>query len=404
MKIAYVTMRFPKRSETFAQVETRQLVTLGHEVSVYTMHPEKRDEETSLADSGVAEDHLHRPAKRLSLSDAFTIFRYPVLAARLLLTLLVSCWRTPHHLLKALVLLPTAMGLFHRMNKENPDVVHLFWGHYPAIVGWLWLTSRPGRKLSMFLGAYDLMYRFPLSRILGRHIQAQKRGVLLTHAHANLSAIEDFGLNADQVVVSYRGVDLSRLPQSLHRERTGRVLSAGRLIPEKGMAVLIQAFARVSHDYPESELIIAGEGPQSEELSSLVVDLGLTGRVHLVGYVDQLQLFEEMSSANMFVLLSSSWSERLPNVVKEAMALGVRPLVHQSPGMDELVPSPDLGTVIDELSISKVAESLAEGLNHSQGSGAGVEARKRRQWIEQTFDVRAVMARRCDLWQSCRNS
>lgn len=397
-------MRFPKRSETFAQVETRALKKLGHDVSVYTLHPEKPDDEVGVEGTGVEPDQLYRPAARVSLADIALVLRHIPLAIRLVWVLLRTCWRTPRHFAKAMVLLPAAMGVFSQLMKDKPAVVHLFWGHYPALVGWLWLAANPGHRLSMFLGAYDLMYQFPLSRVVGRKLQSEGRGLVFTHAKANLQAIGDFGLDASQVVVSYRGVDISQLQSEPGSKVPQRIFSAGRLIPEKGMATLVQAFSSVVAQYPDATLVIAGDGPQKPYLIKLAEQLGITNSVSFPGHLPQQVLFAQLSSADVFALMSSSWSERLPNVVKEAMALGVHPLVLESPGMFELIPSPLLGTVLQNASEQAVSQALLD-IFEAENSAERVAQlqQERRNHIQQHFDASTIMFKRCDLWQACLN-
>lgn len=397
-------MRFPKRSETFAQIETRALKKLGHDVSVYTLHPEKPEDESGLESTGITPSQLYRPVARVSLADMVLVLRHAPLAMRLVWVLLRTCWRTPRHFAKAVVLLPAAVGVFSQLMKDKPSVVHLFWGHYPALVGWLWLAANPKHRLSMFLGAYDLMYKFPLSRVVGRNLQFEGRGLVFTHAKANLQAIDDFGLDSSQVVVSYRSVDMSQLKLAPGSKVPRRVFSAGRLIPEKGMATLVQAFSRVVAQYPDATLVIAGDGPQKPYLIKLTEQLGITSLVSFPGHLPQPVLFAQLSSADVFALMSSSWSERLPNVVKEAMALGVHPLVQESPGMFELIPSPVLGTVLQNASEQAVSQALLDIFEaESSAEQLAQVQQERRAFIQKHFDASAIMVQRCELWQACLN-
>ena len=61
------------------------------------------------------------------------------------------------------------------------------------------------------------------------------------------------------------------------------VAFAGRLVPEKGPHVLLEAFARFAEELPEARLVVAGEGPFAGALERRVAELGLGGRVDLTG-------------------------------------------------------------------------------------------------------------------------
>jgi glycosyltransferase involved in cell wall biosynthesis len=99
------------------------------------------------------------------------------------------------------------------------------------------------------------------------------------------------------------------------------VLFAGRLAPEKNLEALIDAFAIVARRNPTT-LILAGEGPLDIDVHRRINERGLTDRVILLGYVNDLPRLMRSSAA----FVSLSHFEGHPNTVLEACALGV-PLV-----------------------------------------------------------------------------
>jgi GalNAc-alpha-(1->4)-GalNAc-alpha-(1->3)-diNAcBac-PP-undecaprenol alpha-1,4-N-acetyl-D-galactosaminyltransferase len=97
------------------------------------------------------------------------------------------------------------------------------------------------------------------------------------------------------------------------------VVGMGRLEDQKGFDLLIDAFARIAADHPELDLRIVGEGPRHEALEQRGSHLGLAGRVHFLGWLDQPAAV--LRGAELFVL-SSRW-EGFPNALLEAMACGL---------------------------------------------------------------------------------
>ncbi|TXC71930.1 glycosyltransferase [Sphingomonas ginsenosidivorax] len=98
------------------------------------------------------------------------------------------------------------------------------------------------------------------------------------------------------------------------------VLAAGRLVPEKGFARLIAAFATLPED--AARLVIVGDGPQADTLRRQSETLGLADRVTLAGYVPDIR--PALDAARLLVL--SSDFEGFPAVLVEALAAG-RPVV-----------------------------------------------------------------------------
>ncbi len=105
------------------------------------------------------------------------------------------------------------------------------------------------------------------------------------------------------------------------RPSTGQktLVAVGRLVPEKGFDLLLEAFARVAPEHPNWRLVIWGEGPLRRDLEAQRDRLGLRSRVSLPGRTQAL--FRELRRADLFVM--SSRREGLPMALGEAMACGL---------------------------------------------------------------------------------
>ena len=91
------------------------------------------------------------------------------------------------------------------------------------------------------------------------------------------------------------------------------------LVPHKDHATLVRAAGRLADRFPSLYWVIAGEGPERAELERLRAELGLDGRVHLLGHLDEPARL--VADADCFVM--SSREEGLGTSVLEAMALGI---------------------------------------------------------------------------------
>jgi glycosyltransferase involved in cell wall biosynthesis len=97
------------------------------------------------------------------------------------------------------------------------------------------------------------------------------------------------------------------------------LITAGRLIQQKGQWHLIRAFSEVAKEHPTATLIILGEGEYRPQLEQLINDAGLSENVHLIG--NQPNVYQFLSRADLFVF-SSLW-EGMPNTMLEALSVGL---------------------------------------------------------------------------------
>lgn len=111
------------------------------------------------------------------------------------------------------------------------------------------------------------------------------------------------------------------------------LLNVGRLSPEKGQDLLLQAVAALAPEFPGITLRFAGIGPLEGKLRELAVSLKIADRVEFLGYVtDMPRLFSQCDA-----VVQSSSTEGLPNVILEAAYLRVPIVATAVGGTDEVV-------------------------------------------------------------------
>ncbi|MHB8504885.1 MAG: glycosyltransferase family 4 protein, partial [Acidimicrobiales bacterium] len=122
------------------------------------------------------------------------------------------------------------------------------------------------------------------------------------------------------------------------------VLSIGRLVQDKGYAVLLEAVAQARSAGCELRLVLGGEGPERPALGAMVGQLGLGGSVRFLGAVAQDRLVDLYRDADMFCL--ASFAEGLPIVLMEAMATGLPVVATSVAGIPELVRHGESGLLV----------------------------------------------------------
>jgi glycosyltransferase involved in cell wall biosynthesis len=194
------------------------------------------------------------------------------------------------------------------------------------------------------------------------------------------------GIDRAKLVVLPNPVDVAAIRVSADAETTEiptssglRLLAVSRLAPEKGVDLLLEAFAGVLRRFPSADLRIAGDGSCRPALERQCKHLGIEQRVKFLGNVaEPASLFR---CATLFVL--SSREEAMPNALLEAAAAGL-PIVATpaSPGLAAVLNGQPGTWLVREISAKAVEATLCDAL-----SSIHAGQRFRHVWIE-PFDLK----------------
>ena len=170
--------------------------------------------------------------------------------------------------------------------------------------------------------------------------------------------LAELGVSRDKLKIFRNGVDLERFRPENKSEARNKIglpaarkilLSVGNLIELKGHHIAIDALTKLPED---TYLVIAGTGPERENLEHQAQQLGLSNRVWFAGHVDNQDLKWWYSAADILILCSSR--EGWPNVLLEAMACGTPVIATTVGGIPEIVLSPIAGRLMN----NRTVESL----------------------------------------------
>ncbi len=164
------------------------------------------------------------------------------------------------------------------------------------------------------------------------------------------------------------------------------VLSAGRLSPEKGFDVLVDAAAHVLRRCPRTGFVHFGEGGERERLEARIRERGLTNRFLLKGFTNDLDRY--LPWADLVVL--PSHTEGLPNVALEASAAGVAVVATAVGGTPEVVADGETGRLVPPAQPERLADAIANLLTDDRTRMAMGRAGRTRMLAEFTFEAQAL--------------
>jgi glycogen(starch) synthase len=145
------------------------------------------------------------------------------------------------------------------------------------------------------------------------------------------------------------------------------ILAMGRLVHKKGFDLLIRAFAHLASEFPQVQLLIAGDGEERAALERLIDELNLRERVILLGFTDRATSLALFWGCEFFVL--SSRLEPFGIVVAEAMAAHKAVLATRSGGVVDLVQPGTNGLLVDA-DVGALAQGMRELLAHPDATRA----------------------------------
>jgi len=146
-------------------------------------------------------------------------------------------------------------------------------------------------------------------------------------------------------------------------EGAWKIVQAARLVPKKGIATALNAFAAFAGKFPASTFAIAGEGPMEEELRGLAAGLGVADRVQFPGFLSQEALRRLFRDSHIFFHPSETAGgdvEGVPNALLEAMAGGLPVVATRHGGIPEVVRDGESGLLCAERDASALAGALAK--------------------------------------------
>jgi len=361
LNIAYVINQYPKVSHTFIRREIHALERQGCNILRIAL----RGWDAELADE---EDLLERAHTRYVLKDGF----------------FALFWALLHTLLTKPVRFLKALNLAFRMSRgaERPWPYHItYLAEACRILPWISsfgathvhahfsTNSTEVVMLANVLGAPP--YSFTVHGQVELHFGGLSEKVSRA---AFVVAISSFGRSQlfhrveyalwHKVRVIHCGLEPSfhgvgSLPPSV----TPRLVCVGRLSKEKGQLLLIEAAHCLASKDIDFELVLAGDGGMRAEVENLISSYGLARQVRITGWISSSQVRKEILESRGLVL--PSFSEGLPVVIMEAMALRRPILATYVGGIPELVLHGENGWLFTAGSIDDLASAMEECLSKS---------------------------------------
>lgn len=347
--LLYLASRMPELSETFVYRELFGLRKRGVDVIAGSVRPPAHFVDEALGPLSDQAFIVYAPATLAALPLALAL--HPGLA----LGALLDAMRADHtsvtsrlkHVFQAMMGIAAGWRLRGRRIKH----VHAHMAHVPATVG-LYLARTVGAQFSFTGHAADLFVdraalRFKLDRAAFV--------ACISHWHRRFYS-KVAALPADRLPIIRCSV---ALPDAICPEST-EIVTVARLVPKKGIDILISAFAAA--DVGDWTLRILGDGPERDALTALAAQLGVAHRITFEGARPHIACLAAIAEAGLFVLpcrtAANGDMDGIPVVLMEAMAAGRAVVAGDLPAIRELIDHDHSGLLVTPNDPAALAQAI----------------------------------------------
>jgi colanic acid/amylovoran biosynthesis glycosyltransferase len=280
------------------------------------------------------------------------------------------------------------------LRARQARVLHVFFGN--VAVHLLPLLETAGIPVVVSFHGADVT-----GAIAGENYRATRERVFALAAkvacrsEALAAAVERLGCPPEKLIVVRTALpELEFVSRGLPADGAFHFVQASRLVPKKGLATSLAAFARLAERHPKARFTIAGAGPLEAELRARARELGVAERLQFAGFLDQTALRELFASAHVFLHPSETVNgdvEGVPNGLLEAMATGLPVVATRHGGIAEAVEDGVSGLLCTE----RDADGVAAAMERLIGDPALYEriARQGSEAVRAKFSREAVGAR-----------
>lgn len=181
------------------------------------------------------------------------------------------------------------------------------------------------------------------------------------------------GCPGNKIVVHHSAIDCEKFTfkqRQLPRQGNINIVSSGRFVEKKGFIYSIRAVADVVKKFPNIKYTIIGDGILKKKYKKLIRRLQVGDRIKLDGWHPHDEYIAILDKAHIFIAPSivaeNNDQEGIPNVLKEAMAMGLVTIATNHAGNPELIDDNVSGFLVEERSIAQISESIEYILNNQE--------------------------------------
>ncbi|MBW2618926.1 MAG: glycosyltransferase family 4 protein [Deltaproteobacteria bacterium] len=362
-RTAFLSLWFPKPSETFVFREVTGLIERGLPLSVFTLYGElTRGLSPEMAAYSDQVERLGLPYLAGAAGEVlYWHKRRPALVRRLWGEVPFRRWSSLEQAGENLWAFLCGFRLARRFEEERMGHIHAAWAGGPATAAWV-AARLSGLPFSFSARAGDI---HPPDGALIEKIR--DCAYVRANNKANLAYLQGLaGQYGPKIKMVYNPLSLApRPPAPVKRQPPYRLLALGRFARTKGYDVLLKACGRLKDQGLNFRLTLAGEGPWGRRLKSLARRLKIEERVEFPGFIRHDRVSELMAGADLFIMPSvvhqkTGDKDGIPNVIMEALIHRLPVVASDVSGIGEVIRQGETGRLVPPQDSQALAQAIEE--------------------------------------------
>jgi glycosyltransferase involved in cell wall biosynthesis len=398
-RVAYLVSSFPVLSETFVLYDALEMEKSGVSIYIYPLLRRRQ----AITHREIA--RLRAPVLDLPL------LTFPILAAqinfilrqtgkyfRVLYEVLAGSFGSPRFFLGALVFFPKAVFFARDMEMHGIEHIHAHFANHPATAAYI-ISRLTDIPFSFSARGSDIHK----DRTMLKLKLEQAKFAIAVSAYNKAVMVNTCGEACQEKIrVIYGGVDISRFTPCHAGEHQGavKIVCVARFESVKGHDCLIDACQLLRKRGIDFECRLLGDGPLRVAVEAKITRLQLDKEIILMGACSQEQVLHTLTHADIAVLATVQTRrgecEGIPNVLKEAMAVGLPVVASDIAGIPELVENGKSGILVSPGDVTALSDALAilagsEQLRENMGCNG-------RDKVAKYFNLRSSTRQRANLF------
>jgi glycosyltransferase involved in cell wall biosynthesis len=307
---------------------------------------------------------IYKGSSYFGEQDGLGVYRFPFFAKN---KLLIEYKKIPY-LKMIFYYISGFLFTIYVMVKSQCNLIHVHWAIPPGLIG-VWAGRLLRKPVVVTIHGSDFRMATEGSNLLKKIFLyvCQKAERIICVSKLQAGGIQKLGVEGEKISTLPMGVDEEFVESGRDREKKvdaqGHIVLSNRnLLPIYNVSLLIRAIPGVIHEEPGVRFLIAGEGPERENLEGEAEKLNIDRSIQFIGRVPHVEMPNLLAKADIYV--STSLHDGTSISLLEAMASGSFPIVTDIPSNREWISDGENGFLVPRDDEEYLARRIIESLHN----------------------------------------